>query len=646
MGRMAHLQPKHHIIRRFKAPIALAVLLTLSACGEKKPLVTQQQISAARDAGQLEQLYQKVNADLATASGSAKQSLTAIATQIARQIAADKQAEIYQTIEDQRLPSGVVSLALLDQLKSQVDSMQARDAQRANETNQRLTNERTATQTELSKQLLKVSQIPVSDVLNRVNAMAIAARMAGEGSPQYQNYQQQKEQAIVDWMGEADRALANREFTLAATFLRKVLGLDPGNQEAQEKLSQSEQQGFEAAFRSALEDSKPDLALSELKRISMSPVFEDVKGSLSKSINLLHDFFINRALQSSSQGALKTAYQNFAKARDIKAIMGEPPQHDAEVDFLNKLLNFAAVKGQQNAFGEQLGYLEAINAFNPEFPKLQPALQKARQAIVEYAATSMLVQDFAQTGTHHSAGKSVSKQVYAWVFESMPGDIALVNAEQMSQADTSAPGRLLMLEGDILQAGVEGESSNSKKSLNAVVKIIKTPNPKYQEWVEDGREGNPPAEFLVEQQQQNVTVTMIHARKVGLLSVSYRLIDQKTGQVLLNESAREQQMFEGEGNEGISVGEFSMPYKRPNIPTDLEIMEQLSNAVALKIGAKLKQTLQAPDNRYESLADSAIKQNKLEAARNYYSYAAAIRSLQQADAKPVVEKLIDAVINR
>jgi len=618
--------------------------LFLAACGPKQPQITQQQIKDARSSGQLEQLYKKVNADLAAASGSSKQSLTAIATQIARQLAADKQAEIYQSIEDNRLPAGVVSLSLLQKLQDSAQEIKAWDESRWNDVQQRISTEKTATQTELSKQLLKVSQLPVDDLLFRINAMGVAAKMAGEGSQQEQNYLSQKEQAIVDWMSEADRALASREYTLAATHLRKVLGLDPNNQEAQEKLSRSEQQGFEAAFRAALEDSKPDLALSELKRIAASPVFEEVKGSLTNSIDLLHDYFINLGLQSSSQGALKAAYRNFSKAREIKQVMNQEPQRNAEVDYLNKLMNFAATKGQQKAYGEQLAYLEVVNQFNPELPKAREALANARKTIVEYASTSMLVQDFSQTGTHHSAGKSVAKQVFAWVFDNMPGQVALVNAQQMSQADTTAPGRILTLEGDILQAGVESQSSNSKKIMRVTTETKRTPNPEYKEWVEDGRKGTAPQEFFVEEKKEDVEVTVNHASKTGILSVSYRLIDQKTGQVLLNQPARDQQIFEGEGNEGIAIGEFNMPYKRPEVPSDIEIMERLSSQVALQIGEQLQKTLQASDQRYETLGDRALAQGKLDIARNYFGYAAAIRSLRGQNTDGVLNKLITAVM--
>ncbi len=620
------------------------IAMLITGCGPKKPMITQQQISDARNSGTLVQLYEKVQQDIQTSSGSSKESLLKIAHEIEEQMAADKQQSIYQTIEDKRLPSGVTSLSVLEQLKSEAEALKAWNETRYNNTRQKISAESTAAQDALAKQLVSVGKIPVENQVERINAMSLAAAIAGEGSQHYEAYLRQKEQTLVNWMVDADTALANRKYTLAATFLRKVLGLDPDNAEALEKLSRAEQDGFETRFRKALEDSKPELAYSELMRVAGSPLFDSVKGSLASSIQLLNDFFINRALQSSSQGALKTAYKNFLKARKIREVMGQDYQKEAEYDFLKKLMNLAASLGQSKRYGEQLAYLEIVHQFNPGYPGAEQALADARKTIIEYASTSMLVKDFSQTGTHHSAGKSVAQKTYSWIYENMPGEIALVSAQQMANADADAPGRLLLLEGDILEAGVDNENSNGKKTMRVVTQTTKTPNPKYTEWREDGAKGEAPPEFLISEKTEDVTINVIHSRKTGILSVNYRLLEQKSGQVLINQSARDKQLFEAEGNEGVSIGEYNLPFKRPELPSDLEIMEQLSTKVAEQIGAKFKEMLSNPDQHYEELGDKAESQKQYAAAVNNYGYAAAIRSAKQNDISAIREKLINTVI--
>ncbi len=632
----------------FKSTTIAGVIIAsvlIAGCGPKKPLVTQQQISDARSQGTLIQLYNKVQSDIATASGSSKESLQSIAQQIAQKLAEDEQTRIYQTIEDARLPSGAAPLSLLGQLKQDAEKLKSWNTERYNQTRSKISTESTLAQDALSRQLIVVSKIPVSDQVQRLNALQAAAKIAGEGSAQYDTYMQQKAQTIDSWMVEADTAIANRKYTLAATFLRKVIGIDPENSEAKEKLGSSEKSGFETSFRKALEDSKPELAYSELLRISESPLFSSVKSSLDSSIDLLHDFFINRALQSSSQGALKGAYKNFLKARNIRSIMDKPYQTNAEFDYLKKLMNYAEVLKNQKRLGEQLAYLEIVSEFNPEYPKVKEAIAKARKNIVEFASTSMLINDFEQTGTHHSAGKSVAQQAYSWVFNNMPGDVALVSAQQMAQADQAAPGRLLRLEGHVLQAGVDSENTPGEKTMRVVTETIKTPNPAYKKWIDDGKEGSAPPEFNIQEKHEDIKVKVTYSKKTGVLSVNYKLIDQRTGQVLLNENARDRQVFESEGNEGISIGEYRLPFKRPELPSEIEIMEQLSSKVADSIGQKLNATLKQPDARYEALGDKALEQKQYAQAKAFYGYATAIRHARGGAVAEVRKKLIDSVVN-
>ncbi len=629
-------------VKLILAGLSIAVL---AACGPKKPTITQQTIADARANGSLEQLYQKIQTDLKEAGSSEKKELIPLARQIAEQIAVDKQQAIYQSVEDSRVAFNVAPMATLKKLKEKSEEIKPWSETRYNETQQKLTALNAESQDALNRQMMIVNKIAISDKVQRVNAMAIAAQIGGPESVAYSNYKREKDQLVVSWMVEADTAISKRKYGIAATSLRMVLGIDPENTEAQEKLAQSEQLGFENTFRKALEDSKPDLALSELKRISQSNMFDSVKGNLTTSINLLHDYFVNNGLQSASQGALKGAYSSFAKAREVKAIMQQEPQHEAEHGFLQKLINFANSLGNNGRYGEQIAYLEIVNRFNPNHPALVESLASARKSIVEFASTSLNVQDFSQTGTHHSAGKSVAKNVYSWVYQNMPGDMNLLSLEQMLAANQTIPGRLLRIEGDILQAGVDTETDRGEKTMRVVTKTTKTPNPAYAVWKKDP-DGKPkPEEFLLSEQFEDVSVSVSYLRKTGIISANFRLIDQKTGQVLLNEDVREKKLYEGEGNEGISLGEFNLPYKRAELPSEIEIMEELSVLVAKKIGAKLQALYKNSDDNYEAAGDKAMADGQYAAAKSFYGYAVAIRAQKGADIGSLQEKLIDVVIN-
>ncbi|MCO7223694.1 hypothetical protein [Pleionea sp. CnH1-48] len=622
--------------------LMLSVCLSLSGCGPKKPTITPQQIDQAQQNGTLNELYEKVQLELQQASGSRRETLNGISAQIADRIALKLQQQIYQQVEDERLPEGVAPLERLQQLKQQTEQIKRWSESRYSETRKKMTNEATQTQDVLSQKLLAVSKIPASDQVKRIAAMEKAARIAGENSRHYQNFVNQKQQTIDNWLAQVDQATAKREYAVAQTYLRKVIGLEPKNEQAKKRLASLQQQEFSSVFRQSLEKGQPEKAYEAFMSIAQTPMFESVKASLGNSIKLLVRFFENQGLQASSKGALKGAYKSFTKARNIQQLIGEPLGSEAEFHFLRKMVNLAANRGKEKRYGEQLAYLEIVAGFNPEYPGIQTQLHKTREFLVKYSSTVLKVEDFSQTGTHHSAGKSVAQKVYGWVFDNMKGDIALVQ-QHSDSVDADAPGRLLVLQGDILEAGVESDNSSGQKTMRVVTETQRQPNPAYAKWLKDGKDGAAPDEFNILEKKEDITVNTQYLRKTGILSIAYRLAETN-GQVVVNENARDKKLFEGEGNESVSIGEFTLERKRAELPSDIEIMEQLSVEVATQIGAKLSEMLKDPDIRYQAAAERLLAENQLEAGKDYLAYALAIRQAKQGETAEIRKQLIETVM--
>jgi hypothetical protein len=618
----------------------------LIGCGAKKPTITQQQINQARSNGTLEQLYVKVQQDLAKASGSSKKSLQAIASQIATQIAVDKVQVMKQRVEDARLALKVAPLSLLDAEANKIASIKQLDMAQFQAAEQFIRNEKTLSQDALTKQLMVVNQIAADDQVQKINALSKVAEIAGPGSQYQQDYQQKKLTAIANWRQQAESSIAQKKFLFAATYLRKIIGVDSQNEYANAALVSSQQSDFENNFRKNLESGKPDKALADLMAIADQPMFTAIKQSFSGNINILHDYYINQGLQSTKQGALKGAYKNFRKARSIRKALAMPMINDAEAGYLSKLTNFASSLASKQLFAEQLAYLEIVKEFNPNYSGIDSLLNTARKSLIALSSNSLLIKDFAQTGTHHSAGKSVAQMTYKWVADQLKGDVNLIFEDQLEQTKASSVGRVLVMQGDILQAGVDSETTPGKKTMRVVTETIKKANPAYKKWQDDGAEGSPPEQFLITEKKEDISVNVTYLRKTGILSTSYRLLDQKTDSTLLNESSRDEQTFDAEGNEGVNIGEFKLAFKRPELPSDIQIMEKLSSKVAEQIGDKIKQLLKDPDIGYQQQAESALSSRDYPRAVSYFAYSSAIKSAKSADTSAVNRQLIDTIINQ
>ncbi len=620
------------------------MLFSISACGPKKVLLTENDLNAAYKNGNIMAFYNKVQNEIKTSRGKYRSDLETMSRKVADRIALDQQTKIYQDLENSRIVGGIIPITIAQQQLTEAESLKTFDQSRYEATQKKISMEITRSQDTLSSQLSAIGKIPQENDIQRLSLMAKAAGIAGEGSQYAETYQLEKSKWVTLLKQQAQKAMNERKFSKASTYLRKILNVSPDEKGVKDLLKQTQQGDFEVRFRKFLEEGKPDIAYQELIALVDASDFDNIRKKLGNDINLLVRYFENQALQATSQGSLKKAHAYFKKSRHIRQLMQQTLVSDVEFTFLKRMMNLAKFRGSEKRYGEQLAYLEVVAEFNPKQPGIQQELKETRKKLTEYASTSIFVKDFSQTGTHHSAGKSVAQKVYGWVYDHLLGDVVLVHDENLLKRFADSPGQMLVLEGDVLEAGVDQENNPGKKTMRVVTETIKKSNPEYEKWKRSGETDNKPEEFLVSEKKEDISINVTNHRKTGVLVTAYRLIDSRSDKVIINENARDKKLYEGESSEGVNIGEFQLPYKPAELPSDTEVMEQLSTSVADVIGKKIKTMLRDPDIRYETLGDEALKKNQYEAAKNYFGYGLAIRTIKGGDVTQLRKKLVDLVM--
>ena len=115
-------------------------------------------------------------------------------------------------------------------------------------------------------------------------------------------------------------------------------------------------------------------------------------------------------------------------------------------------------------------------------------------------------------------------------------------------------------------------------------------------------------------------------RKVGVFSVSYRMIDAESGEVLFASSAKEKVEHSDESQGGVELGEFVLPFKLASLPSDLEILSELVDTIAETIASKLAESLANPELTYYADAGRHASEGNFPAATRAYAYAIALAS--------------------
>ena len=71
---------------------------------------------------------------------------------------------------------------------------------------------------------------------------------------------------------------------------------------------------------------------------------------------------------------------------------------------------------------------------------------------------------------------------------------------------------------------------------------------------------------------EDVTTEVSNVRKVGIISVSYRVVDASSSRVLFTDSMQTKQEFQDEGRQGVQLGDFKQETDFVELPPDIEIL--------------------------------------------------------------------------
>ncbi|MFN3585935.1 MAG: hypothetical protein ACK4UT_00400, partial [Moraxellaceae bacterium] len=153
-----------------------------------------------------------------------------------------------------------------------------------------------------------------------------------------------------------------------------------------------------------------------------------------------------------------------------------------------------------------------------------------------------------------------------------------------------------------------------------------------------------PPRTLTQEKREDVTINLQIMRKVGILSASFRVVEASTGKVLATDSATAKIEHTDEGNEGIELGQFRMPFKLASLPADTEILQQLTEQISTIISDKLVNVLRNPERRYMEIAQRHADENDYATATENAAYALALTLHKQQDATALRRQLADYTV--
>ena len=198
------------------------------------------------------------------------------------------------------------------------------------------------------------------------------------------------------------------------------------------------------------------------------------------------------------------------------------------------------------------------------------------------------------------------------------------------------------MQGTINDAKVETTEKTGSETRRVVTGRQSIPNPAHAAWLalkERERKKQPePAATILQDLTEDVKFDVTSVRKVGIISVSYRVVEASSGRVVFTDSMQDRQEFQDEGRQGVQLGEFKQETDFVELPPDIEILsgdKGLADKISDGIGKKLVEFLQNPEDQYEQEATRAVEEGDYATAARKIAYAI---SLREAKSKSVTRQ--------
>ena len=390
--------------------ITCFILVSLFACGGgNQALISQAEIDSAQQSGRLPSLYDKAAGMVTENRGSAKKEAIALRSKIAQLLVDEKNASVNKLLAQHTQDQTSVNRASLLDLKASIVGMETWSATEYARTLPKVDKAINKVNTLIGEAVAE-SKEEGKDQVASVLALKRAAELAGAGQPEAVQYEKANQDALTQLMYQGNDGLTKRLYNTVITSAKSGLMLDPGNVQFESMLSQGQAGLFEKDFRFALENGKPESAYQSMLTVADTPIFLQLKKSMSKSILLLANYFAGSAKKAYQGGDLLTAYNSFIKGRTIQQKLGVSKSGFIhEKRFLDQLMT--QVKSGNLSEGRRQTLMRIVREFDANYPGLDSEYLKSADIVKKRAMTKLSIAEFKEVPSPNSVIASVGRRV-------------------------------------------------------------------------------------------------------------------------------------------------------------------------------------------------------------------------------------------
>jgi curli biogenesis system outer membrane secretion channel CsgG len=612
------------------AAAVLSVVLSVYGCGTVEPKITESDILNAERNGTLQSLYTQVRDGQGLGKSLKPTDKSAYLKKIGTRLASQTSQKILSALNAQRLPGNAVPMSVLDQQSSAVEVIKSWDQAQYQTTVDTLNQEMGVTQKAIEVKKAVFESMGIDQLLKK-NGL-IDALKALHGSANQMELEQTQNQLFTDVYDLVEQQVAKKDFDQAITQLKRLVSVAPDFKDVKSKLSNLESTALQETFVNYVRDGETDEARKLLDVMVKGPYFAEQKSIILPSAIELGNYYIAMAVEATGEENLVDAYRLFSEARSVKSMFGmQSEEVTQEADFVDFAYLLYEEAYNKKSFGLALGYLSVIEQMRPNFPELETFKRLANDNVMNEAIKRVSTTAFNGDDKSRSLGRSISSKITQFVFDTLPQDVRVVEREQLNavlrEQEISAlkkgtgvqiDSADLLIQGTILESDVESSSSDSSQKTRVVTERKEVNNPAYGRWLEmsssERAKMQTPSRTLIKETKEDISIKVTYVRKVAVLSISYRVVDAKSARVLYADSVQDKKKVSDETHEGVQLGEYVSEHKVAELPSDSELLSELTVLLAKRIGIKVVELLKDPEIEYQKNAKTLFDERNYVAA--------------------------------
>jgi hypothetical protein len=599
--------------------VLLAQVLGLAGCAPVP--YTSEDVALAAQQGQLETLFDQVQAELADARPGSDRALAldTLQNDIGWQLALPHQEKIDELLSEDR--KGMLSMAQIAELEVEIATVRRWLPYENPGLGDEVAAARQLTEKQITVVNKELGALSPEQVGQRNVLLLQLADLTGGAEGQVL-----REQVAVDVEAAYQQGVAAVDamhLSSAQGFLQQVAAVDLDYKDLVNQQELVATGLFEQNFWRALVDGRPDEAYSGFHAFAETAAFATHRNKVSKDAAELAQYFDALGDKKRRQKHWLESYHAFKKAAYIRARLEIDAAPSTGLQrFTLEMENRFKRAEKAGKTPAALAYLSVIDSLYPRHALLESKQRVSFDAVFDRAVVKVSVEPF--SGGY---GRQVSSAISRYLLDNVPNEVRMVSHDQFQRLSRSQQQSqsYFLVKGEILRTDVQNRERPRSEKHRAVTSTELGPNPLYKAWrdlprAERTELQEPPKEANLPV-YENVMIKHRDITSKAMVSVSYQVVDPVTAKVLFVETLSDSASVEATATEGMVQGMYVLEAVPAVLPSSAEMLDSLALAVSEKIGQELAGRLLALESRYEAAARGQKEQGNDAAALDQWVYA-------------------------